>query len=275
MDTNYNVTNQNGFEQPVKEKKGLSGSTLKMIAIVTMLIDHIGAAILGRMLMANGMGSLDGTDLAATTQWLTENGTLYYTYMIFRMIGRVAFPIFCFLLVQGFLHTSNKKKYALRLGLFALISEIPFDLAVTSKVLEFDYQNVFFTLFIGLLTMMAYEAVEKKEEWNNALRVICYILVVLVGMGIANFLKTDYDAIGVFCIMMLYMFRKNKVSQIVVGCCSFLWEITAPLAFVPIGFYNGKRGWKMKYFFYAFYPVHLLILYFICYFMGLAGYSAV
>ena len=115
MDTNYNVTNQNGFEQPVKEKRGLSGSTLKMIAIVTMLIDHIGAAILGRMLMANGMGSLDGTDLAATTQWLSENGTLYYTYMIFRMIGRVAFPIFCFLLVQGFLHTSNKKKYALRL----------------------------------------------------------------------------------------------------------------------------------------------------------------
>ena len=275
MDTNYNVMNQNTYEQPVKEKKGLSGSTLKMIAIVTMLIDHIGATILGRMLMASGYADLDGTDIAATMQWLSENATLYYANMIIRFIGRVAFPIFCFLLVQGFLHTSNKKKYALRLALFALISEIPFNLAVTSKVLEFDYQNVFFTLFIGLITMIVFEAVEKKEEWHKALKIILQILVVLTGMGIAEFLRTDYGAIGVFCIMMLYIFRKNKVSQIVVGCVSFIWELTAPLAFIPIGFYNGKRGWKMKYFFYAFYPVHLLILYFICYFMGIAGYSAV
>ena len=68
------------------------------------------------------------------------------------------------------------KKYAMRLGLFALLSEIPFDLAFSSKILEFNYQNVFFTLFIGLLTMIAYRAVEEKEEWNQALKVILYIL---------------------------------------------------------------------------------------------------
>lgn len=274
MDTNYQTTNSDTYGQ-AKEKKGISGSTLKMIAIITMLIDHTGAAVLGRMLMANGMAGLDGTDIAATMQWLSENGTLYYAYMILRMIGRVAFPIFCFLLVQGFAHTRDKRKYALRLGLFALISEIPFDLAVSSKVLEFNYQNVFFTLFIGLLTMIAYEAVEKKDEWNGILRGACCVGVVLLGMGLAQLLKTDYAAIGVFCIMMLYIFRQKKSTQIIVGCVSFIWEITAPLAFVPIAFYNGKRGWKMKYFFYAFYPLHLLILYVICYFMGIAGYSAV
>lgn len=276
MDNSYNMTaNQYTEETTVSRKKGLSGSTLKMIAIITMLIDHTGAAILARLLMQNGMGDLNPEDLTATMQWLTDNAVLYYTYTVMRMIGRVAFPIFCFLLVQGFEHTHDKKKYALRLGLFALISEIPFDLAFSSKVLEFNYQNVFFTLFIGLLTMIVYHAVEEKTEWHIALRVLLYILIVAAGMGIAELLKTDYSAIGVFCIMVLYICRKKKPLQIAAGCISFLWELTAPLAFIPIGFYNGKRGWKMKYFFYIFYPAHLLILYVICYFMGITGYSAV
>lgn len=75
----------------------------------------------------------------------------------------------------------------MRLGLFALLSEIPFDLAFSSKILEFNYQNVFFTLFIGLLTMIAYRAVEEKEEWNQALKVILYILIVAAGMALAYF----------------------------------------------------------------------------------------
>ena len=140
----------------MEKKKGISGSTLKMIAIVTMLIDHIGAAVLARLLMVNGLGELDQTNTDAIMQWLSANGALYGTYTVMRMIGRVAFPIFCFLLVEGFLHTHDVKKYAMRLGLFALLSEIPFDLAFSSKILEFNYQNVFFTLFIGLLTMIAY-----------------------------------------------------------------------------------------------------------------------
>ncbi len=259
----------------MEKKKGISGSTLKMIAIVTMLIDHIGAAVLARLLMVNGLGELDQTNADAIMQWLSANGALYWTYTIMRMIGRGAFPIFCFLLVEGFLHTHDVKKYAMRLGLFALLSEIPFDLAFSSKILEFNYQNVFFTLFIGLLTMIAYRAVEEKEEWNQALKVILYILIVAAGMALAYFLKTDYAEKGVFCIMVLYIFRKKKMWQLIAGCASFIWETPALFGFIPIAFYNGTRGWKMKYFFYIFYPAHLLILYLICYFMGISGYSAV
>ena len=126
----------------MEKKKGISGSTLKMIEIVTMVIDHIGAAVLARLLMVNGLGELDQTNADAIMQWLSANGALYWTYTVMRMIGRVAFPIFCFLLVEGFLHTHDVKKYAMRLGLFALLSEIPFDLACSSKILEFNYQNV-------------------------------------------------------------------------------------------------------------------------------------
>ena len=261
--------------QTKRKFKGISGSTLKMIAIVTMLIDHIGAAVLARLLMVQGLNSIDTSSQDAVMQWLTNNAALYYTYTAMRTIGRIAFPIFCFLLVEGFLHTHDVKKYALRLGAFALISEIPFDLAFNSRVLEFQYQNVFFTLFIGLITMIAYHAVEKKEEWHPALRGLLYAIIIVAGMALAWLLKTDYAEKGVFCIMVLYMFRKKKTNQMLAGCLSFFWETAALLAFIPIAFYNGKRGWNMKYFFYIFYPAHLLLLYLICCLMGIGQIPAI
>lgn len=264
-----------GQVKPVPEKKGISGSTVKIIAIVSMLIDHIGAGILGRLIMnANYMQIMTSGDLKDAMRWLMDNGVLYYTYMVMRMIGRLGFPIFCFLLVEGFQRTHNVKKYALRLGLFALVSEVPFDLCFNGSVLEFGYQNVFFTLFFGMLTMIAFDWIVKKE-WaagemlNKVVKIVFSAAALAVGAGIAHFLKTDYAARGVICIMVLYIFRKRKSLQIAAGCVSFLWEVTALLAFIPIGFYNGKRGSRVKYFFYAFYPVHLFLIWLVTVFMGM------
>lgn len=261
------------MNEGMRQKKGISGSTLKLIAIVTMFIDHTGAAILGRFMMEKGFMEISNSyDVNAMIVWMQENGTLYWVYMAMRMIGRVAFPIFCFLLVEGFQKTSNVGKYAMRLGMFALISEIPFDLAFKASWMDFSYQNVFFTLFMGLLTMIAVDYVNKMSL-HKVLKVIASGAAIAAGAAIAEFMNTDYGAIGVLCIMALYVFRKKKVWQIVAGCLAFVWEFTAPLAFIPIGFYNGKRGLKLKYVFYAFYPVHLLVLYLICVILGIHGYS--
>lgn len=258
------------------DKPGISGSTLKLIALVTMLVDHIGAVVLIRMILDNMTRS--------GTAGLVPYDTLYQLYNISRGIGRLAFPIFCFLLVEGFQRTGNRLKYALRLGIFALISEIPFDLALSSKVLEFSYQNVFFTLLIGLLTMMVADAVDKMPEKTESetVRSIMGILkypielaVMAAGMLAADLLHTDYDYKGVLCIMVLYFFRWNKLSQCMAGFCAFLWERIAPLSFLIVGFYNGKRGLKLKIVFYLFYPLHLLILYGICVALGIHGYPAV
>ncbi|MBQ6875773.1 MAG: hypothetical protein IJN46_06025, partial [Lachnospiraceae bacterium] len=116
---------------------GLSADALKWIAMVTMFIDH----------------------LAYTS--LNPYGPHYVEmYTVMRTIGRIAFPLYCFLLVEGFMHTGNYRRYVLRIGLFALLSEIPFDLALMDSVLEFRSNNVFFTLLAGLLLIWGISRME-------------------------------------------------------------------------------------------------------------------
>lgn len=249
----------------MKEKFGISGSTLKLIAIISMFIDHTGAAVVARILNTYpyGTAASDGVyGLFSYDNW-------YRIYQVMRGIGRIAFPIFCFLLVEGFLHTHNIKKYALRLLLFCFLSEIPFDLAFNNSILEFGYQNVFFTLFLGLLAMIGIHAAFSKDGWHPTVKGILSLLVLLAAMLAAELLSTDYSYIGVFCIVMLYLTHENKFQQLFVGCIEFCWELPAPLAFLPIAFYNGKRGWNLKYFFYLFYPLHLLLLVFLCFLLGI------
>lgn len=260
----------------MKTRKGLSGSTLKMIAVITMFIDHVGAGILGRYIINAGVAQA-----FYSPQWAEQNAelvepyaALMTAYWVMRMIGRIAFPIYCFLLIEGFEHTSNVKRYVSRLAMFCLISEIPFDLVFNGTVLEFGYQNVFFTLLVGVLVMWACRIVEEHSWWNPLTKIVLEIGATALGMALAEFLRTDYAAIGVVCIMALYVFRKKKSSQLLAGCVSFAWEFTAPLAFIPIAFYNGKRGWNIKYFFYAFYPLHLLLIWFVSVALGMASVPA-
>lgn len=261
----------NGWTEKIPEdKKGISGSTLKLIAIIVMLIDHIGAVIVERMILYVNGGGIWVNNYTELFHLKPEVAQLFLLDTILRYIGRLGFPIFCFLLIEGFLHTRNVWKYTLRLFLFALISEIPFNLAFRGKLFYSGYQNVFFTLLIGLLVMIAFSYIEKQTTWYRFVRLLLSVFSMAAGMVLAELLKTDYAAIGVFCIMMLYIFRKKKGLQMLAGCLSFAWEFTAPLAFLPIAFYNGKRGWKLKYAFYIFYPLHLFLLYLIAWKMGIA-----
>lgn len=229
-------------------KRGLSGSTLKLIAVITMLIDHIGLGVVGRLTMTRP--------------------ELYDAYRIMRGIGRIAFPIFVFLLVEGMHNTKNIKKYALRLGVFALISEIPFDLAFHAEVLEFTYQNVFFTLFIGLLVIWAMDSAAGTVE-NKIFKMLLMAAAVAAGAWAAELLRTDYGAKGILCIAVIYLFSYDRKLQLAAGCIAFLWEWQALFAFIPMAFYNGRRGWKLKYVFYIFYPLHLFLIYLLCVAMGM------
>ncbi len=226
-------------QSPVTENGsgGLSGATLKWIAMVTMIIDHLGAAILLPLLNSGHLETF-------------QYSLVYTAYACFRLIGRIAFPIFCFLLIEGFYHTSNKQKYAMRLGVFALISEIPFNLAISQQYFDRTHQNVFFTLLLGLL------AVWLASKMNNRWLASLPIIVMAVA---AEFLQTDYGMFGVLLIGALYLSRNQRLIQSLVGSFLVLWEVTAPISFVITYFYNGLRGRYNAKWLYWIYPIHLLI----------------
>lgn len=247
-------------------KKGITGSTLKIIAITSMFFDHIGSIILERALVLGGM--LDVVDAQSESAFLEANGDLYNTYFALKMIGRIAFPIFCFLTVEGFLHTSNLKKYLSRMLLFAFISEVPFDLAFFGVPFYWEYQNVFFTLFFGILAIAGIRLAEQKKEWNIVWRVLFSLLTAGLCMGAAYIFKTDYDISGVLVIVAIYLFRRRKTLSVGLGCI-LLKEIAAFASLIPIFLYNGKRGRNIKWVFYLFYPVHIILLYLLSWLLGL------
>lgn len=201
-----------------------------------------------------------------STAILIPNNSFFY--MIGRGIGRLSFPIFCFFLVEGFLHTSNAKNYLLRLGIFALISEIPFDLVFNHTIFEIGYQNIFFTLCIGLLILMCLNKIE-NIYWGKAGYIALYVAVIIGGCLFALLLRTDYNYAGILMILSFYLFRYYKVILTVALIIIYEFalggiQILAVFALIPIWFYNGQRGPKMnKYLFYSFYPVHILLLYLI------------
>ena len=266
----------------IKGKRGLSSAVLKNIAVVTMLIDHIGAVIVIRLLIQKGLyGAV--ADQEAYIAWLGQNRGMYGTYMAMRIIGRLAFPIYCFLLVEGFQRTHNVKRYFGRMLLFALISEVPFDLAFSGRLWNMQYQNVFFTLFIGLMVIAGLRLVDQRlsgsETWRKLAGVGLYAVIIAAGSVLALVLKTDYSFKGILAITVLYLFRSRRKAQIWAGVIAFLLmdglEMIAALSFLLIWFYNGARGRQNKYFFYFFYPAHLLLLWVICVVMGIAGIPAI
>ena len=223
--------------------RSLSGSTLKVLALFAMLVDHTTKRIL--------------VNYPAFTRPLYTLGETPVSWaLLFESFGRISFPIFCFLLVEGFVYTRDRRRYGVSLACFALISEIPFDLSRRLTPFDPTYQNVFFTLLLGYLGLCAYEHLRNRP----ALRAVAVLALALASMG----LLCDYGARGYAMVLMLYFLRDHALAKTALGSCITTSTWRAGLAFVPINLYNGERGFirgpVLKYACYAFYPVHLLVL---------------
>lgn len=220
--------------------KGFSGTALKRVACVSMLLDHIGASCVAAVYTPE----------------------LYWFYRCLRWAGRIAFPIYCFLLVEGFAHTRDLKRYAGRLLVFALVSEIPFDWAFFGSPIYWQYQNVYWTLLLGLSAMACLEHF-CPEDGSWGLGRLLGIGGALLFAGAAELAQTDYGATGVLLIVGLYLTRRSRPVQCLTGALIVSYELPAPAAFLPIWFYNGQRGncgRVQRWIYYWFYPVHLTIL---------------
>lgn len=209
---------------------------LKIIAAAAMLTDHIGYMFAGE-------------------------------FLVFRIIGRLAFPIFAFLIVEGALSTHDYKRYVCRMAVFAVISEIPYDLAMAAKSFWPNGANVLFTFLIGLICIWFMQKLLVSFGFSSA-GYIAGTAVFFIGALTAQAAGTDYGMYGIIVIYIFYVFRQHKLIKSVLLALLFAampaQQIAAAAALVPLWFYNGKKGrfarW-IKWGFYLFYPAHLLILY--------------
>lgn len=232
----------------------ISTAALHIIAMLFMLMDHLWATLL------------------PAQEWLT-------------CVGRIAFPIFAFMSVEGYFHTHNFKKYLLRMLVFAVISEIPFDLMYGGTWFYPVHQNVIWTFILGLLGIHIIETVRKKKK--TPVFVLTAILVTIAGGLLGTLTMVDYYGIGVLTVFIFYFFRGRKWWCLPGQIAALYWvnvellgglmypvrlfgmefelcqQGLALLALVLIWLYRGRQGYHSKpfqYFCYAFYPVHMLIL---------------
>ena len=232
----------------------ITSAGLHIIAMVFMLCDHLWGTV------------VPGND------WLT-------------CLGRISFPIFAFMIVEGYFHTGNLKKYVKRLFLFALISEIPFNLAMGSRLFYPVHQNVLWSFLMAIGFIHWNEKAVKSGKWwkRAATAVVSVILAYLLGI----ITMVDFYHAGILTVLVFYFFRNRKwynyIAQFVclwyinmgmLGGYSYQLNILgqtyfvarqgfAMLALIPIWLYRGRQGYHTKafqYFCYWFYPVHLLVL---------------
>ena len=215
------------------------------MAAISMLVDHTFKQFEQGYIRNFTPGLFTPDGMLNYNHWICGLGTFMR-----GVIGRMAFPIFCFLLVQGFTHTSDKRKYKWRLFVFALLSEIPFNLALMDTY-RFGTSNVIFTLLLGFVALEAIEA-----DWNLVVRG----LAVAGFAALAEVLGTDYGASGVLLITVLYLTRGSMAMTALAGMLSVLvlpsfGQLTATLAFIPIVL-QRKTGSQPK--------IYLRILSYIC-----------
>ena len=239
------------------KKMSVSQETLKITATLTMLIDHIGAVLV----YAAYLQAWDAGNYAVSN-------SLVPVYQAMRIIGRIAFPIYCFLLVEGFHHTRDVKKYMKRLAVGMLLSEIPFDLAFSGYI-DWESSSVMVTLLLGCGMMVC---MERLKGWRKYAVIAPFFLL-------AEWLRTDYAGNGIAIIVMLYLTRGIPHEKLwrTAGFLVLLWfgasvqigsleipmELFGLIALIPIFAYDGRKLTGSKWIqwgFYLFYPVHLLVL---------------
>lgn len=225
----------------------MTGFIIKILAVVTMVLDHIKYAV------------------PATNCFLTQ----YF--------GRISFPLFAFLITEGMAHTQNRKKYVIRMLIFAAISQIPFML-FRSLVADYFMLNIMFTFLFAMVGIFAIEFFKEQKEMPAVLKYIIIVSILFTILLAGNFIPVDYRWFGILTVWIFYLFRENKILRTVIfiivvilyyflgsgynfSNVNFFSVIFTILPVVTILLYNGKQGKRMKYFFYWFYPIHMLVVY--------------
>ena len=229
---------------------------LKIFAGIVMLIQSIGIIIIEK-----GMIHLDGYTQAELSQAMADDSDLMFLAglgSVLQLIGGLAVPVFAFLLVEGFRHTSSYQRYLLTMVIFALLSEVPYDWANSGKIMDWSSQNALVTMCICLLMLYFLKMLAKKGSIVHSLG---QWLIVLCSIMWVTICRAEFGLCMVLLVAVFYIFYNRNILKTVLGGIISLLYVTGPLAFYVIWFYDERRKDIVpKYVYYAFYPLHLLIL---------------
>lgn len=237
------------------EKNGISSFSLHVVAMVCMVCDHAWALLFPQ------------------AEWLT-------------CIGRIAFPIFAFLIAEGYRRTTDVKRYMQRLLVFALVSEIPFNLMYGSSIFYPFHQNALWTFLIALCAMIIMDRIRKTH--GKPVSIVLCALITLLFFVLGYVSMADYFGAGVLTVLVFYFFSgstwSDRIGLFVCLCwinlellggyyyplyiggyqLNLIQQGFALLALIPVWLYKGKQGYHkrwFRWFCYAFYPFHMLALY--------------
>lgn len=234
----------------------ITADGLKMFACITMLIQTVGIAIIEK-----GLIHLDQYTQESLNQAMSQDSrlmTLAGIGSIMQLIGGMAIPVFAFLLVEGFRNTSDYKKYLITMAVTALVSEIPYDLAICGKIWDFSSQNAMITMCICLVMLKCLDLFKETAGFTGGMLKVLILIASIVWVSI---FRAEYGLCMVLLVFVFYVFETRNVLKTVLGCMISLMYVTGPIAFYGIWCYNGERKDRInKYAYYAFYPVHLLVL---------------
>lgn len=234
----------------------ITADGLKMFACIAMLLRTFGIVIVEK-----GMIHLDQYTQESLNQAMAQDSrlmTLAGVGSVLQLLGGLAIPIFAFLLVEGFRNTSDYKKYLLTMLLTAIVCEIPYDLAMSGKVLDLSGQNGLLTMCICLLMQKCMDLVKNMSGFSGKL---VKVLITLAAVLWTSLLRCEYGLCTVLLTAVFYVFYTRNVLKTILGGLISIMYVTGPLAFYGLWCYNGERKDRIsKYVYYAFYPASLLVL---------------
>ena len=235
----------------------ITADGLKMFACIVMFIRTIGIVVIEK-----GMIHLESYTQSSLNEAMAQDSrlmTLAGLGAVSQLAGGLAIPIFAFLLVEGVRNTSDYKKYLLAMLGTALLSELPYDLAMSGKILDFSGQNGMFTMTICLILL---KCLELTGSISGAAGKLVRFLEILAAVLWTSLFKSEYGLCMVLLTAVFYVFYTKNVIKTILGGAISLMYVTGPLAFYGLWCYNGKRKNRInKYLYYAVYPVSLLVVF--------------
>lgn len=240
---------------------GLTGAGLRTWAMLFLTVGMVGKGILQNRLLH--LGAVSSAQLLEAMQG--SNTVMMYATLalVMQALETCAVPMFAFLLVQGAQHTTDLRAYALRVTALAVLSEIPYNLAMSGKMMDLSSRNPVFGLVVCFVILWFYRRFAGKKAGQVLLRAV----VTLAAMAWCSILRVSYGSALVVLFVVLWVCREKPLLRSIAGasaamvCCMFsLFFMASPMGFLPIHFYNGEKGAQNRLVNYGAYPVLLMLI---------------